>query len=412
MRIYTVVEGDSLSKLSSRFYGEPSKWPIIYNANQSVLKSTNPDTIFPEEILIIPDLPEDVLRRDKLRKNISGKKNSDLTIIIDGKTFEKFTAFRLLVTMDTASDYFSATMPVDLDDNETWDLFNPDRFASVKLYISGELKLTGNIYITSPTVTEAGRIISFIGFSKTIAIVDSSLKPPYEYNNITLDDLSRKLLDPFSLSSQFLDLSGGPFERVTADQNSSVYDFIAPLAKQRGLLISSNNLGELLYWKADTTSSVVGTIEEDFPPGIEFKANFDGRKRFREFRATSQDPENNSIFAVAKDENISLSRFKTFSAPDSTDGNVQAAADWERSKSVANSLSIPFPVRGWENPKGDLWSENTRVIVKSKTIYAPEGFTFLIRSAEFKKESSGIFTILNLVPPSVFTGEPIIAPWV
>lgn len=411
MRKYTVVENDTLSKLSSRFYGEPSKWPVIYNANQSTLKSDTPDIIYPGEVLVIPDLPEDVLRRNKQKKKIKFNSNNSVTIIIDGKVFEKFTSFRLLTTMDTAADYFSANLPVDLDDNETWDLFNPDRFAETKVYINGELKLTGNVYITSPQISESGRIMSFIGFSKTIAIVDSTLRPPYEYNNVTLEDLSRTLLEPFSITSQFLDLSGGQFERVTADQNSSVYEYLAPLAKQRGLLISNNELGELLYLKADTMSEIVGTIEEDFPPGMEFKSTFDGRKRYREFKATSQDPENNSIYAISKDLNTPIQRFKTFSAGDSNDGNIQAAADWERSKSLANSLSIPFPVKGWISPNGLLWKENTKVVVKSKTIYAPNGFAFLIRSVEFKKESTGVYAILNLVPPSVFTGETIIAPW-
>lgn len=34
---YTVVKGDSLWKIASRYYGSGSKWQTIYNANQSVV---------------------------------------------------------------------------------------------------------------------------------------------------------------------------------------------------------------------------------------------------------------------------------------------------------------------------------------------------------------------------------------
>jgi len=52
-RRYTVRPGDTLSSIALRFYGSRSRWPLIYQANKSVIK--NPDSIFPGEVLTIPD---------------------------------------------------------------------------------------------------------------------------------------------------------------------------------------------------------------------------------------------------------------------------------------------------------------------------------------------------------------------
>ena len=49
---YTVVKGDNLSKISKAFYGTPSKYPQIFEANKPML--THPDKIYPGQVLRIP----------------------------------------------------------------------------------------------------------------------------------------------------------------------------------------------------------------------------------------------------------------------------------------------------------------------------------------------------------------------
>lgn len=52
VQTYTVVSGDSLSKISKHFYGEANHWRRIYEANRDVIK--NPDVIHPGQVLKIP----------------------------------------------------------------------------------------------------------------------------------------------------------------------------------------------------------------------------------------------------------------------------------------------------------------------------------------------------------------------
>ena len=52
-RSYTVVAGDSLSKIAKRFYGKANAWKRIFEANQDIVK--NPDLIHPGQVLRIPN---------------------------------------------------------------------------------------------------------------------------------------------------------------------------------------------------------------------------------------------------------------------------------------------------------------------------------------------------------------------
>jgi nucleoid-associated protein YgaU len=57
-RYYTVVKGDTLSKIAREFYGEAKKYPTIFEANKPMLK--DPDLIYPGQVLRIPqpDAPQ------------------------------------------------------------------------------------------------------------------------------------------------------------------------------------------------------------------------------------------------------------------------------------------------------------------------------------------------------------------
>lgn len=50
---YTVVKGDCLWNIAKRFYGNGSKYTVIYNANKGVIGG-NPNLIYPGQVLTIP----------------------------------------------------------------------------------------------------------------------------------------------------------------------------------------------------------------------------------------------------------------------------------------------------------------------------------------------------------------------
>ncbi|MDE7202414.1 MAG: LysM peptidoglycan-binding domain-containing protein [Lachnospiraceae bacterium] len=50
---YTVVKGDCLWNIAKKFYGNGSKYPVIYNENKSVIGG-NPNRIYPGQVLTIP----------------------------------------------------------------------------------------------------------------------------------------------------------------------------------------------------------------------------------------------------------------------------------------------------------------------------------------------------------------------
>ena len=54
--LYTVKSGDSLSRIAKAHYGDAMKYPVIFEANQPMLK--DPDRIYPGQVLRIPALAD------------------------------------------------------------------------------------------------------------------------------------------------------------------------------------------------------------------------------------------------------------------------------------------------------------------------------------------------------------------
>lgn len=51
-KVYSIVSGDSLSKIAKREYGNAAAWKKIFEANKDVIK--DPDKIFPGQKIKIP----------------------------------------------------------------------------------------------------------------------------------------------------------------------------------------------------------------------------------------------------------------------------------------------------------------------------------------------------------------------
>ena len=51
-KTYVVVNGDSLSKIAKREYGDAKQWHRIYEANRDIIK--DPDLIYPGQELKVP----------------------------------------------------------------------------------------------------------------------------------------------------------------------------------------------------------------------------------------------------------------------------------------------------------------------------------------------------------------------
>lgn len=418
---YDVVFGDTLTGIAQQAYGDGTQWRVIWRANKTVLKSGDPNLIFPGETIIIPPNPleTNVVNTNPDDVVISGKDKDEMNLIVDGKDIP-IQSGRIMRTMDTAADGWTASIAWDPDDNELYQAMRPGTYKKADVYLGGVLVVRGVVYGHSFKLGNDSSIVELTGWSYTADMIDSVVRPPYEQNKIKLEDRAKELIEPLGIGIVFeADDADEQFDRVTCGPEETILSHLGELAQQRQVLISSTRKGQALFWRAEADTEPVGTLLETQPPYQDLTLSFDGRQRFNSYTAIGQSPQkkgikgkNKKLTATAKDNSVPRTRFTAFNANESTAGNIQNAADWRRSKQVADTLTISFPVDTWYSPKENkLWEENTIVTVVSKSMYVENGFDFLIRAIEFSYDSDGTTAILSLVPPQAYTGDEIVEPW-
>ncbi len=413
-RQYTVVEGDTLSDIAGRAYGDQNEWPRIFSANQSALKSKTPDLIFPGEVLNIPVLPE--IENIKSRFFQSRGVTDGVELKIEDRILPVQSA-SVTRTMDTAADGWTAVFAWQPGlDKEIDKLTNPYFYPKASISLDGKLMVSGHLYRVKPESDNKGRSKQLFGFSRTIDAVDSHMKPPYESSNVTLPQRCKQLLTPLGIGLKIDPNAdtGGQFNRVKSSRTETVWNHLSSLAKQRNVLLTSTPAGEMLITVANLLSPVdlVGTIEEGVSFVDNFSADFDGRKRFNIYRAVSQGAaKTDQKVGIAKDDLVPLARFLTFNVDDSLKGEMNQAAAWRRNQETAKALKLPVPVDTWYAPNGKLWAENTRVTIKSVTWGIPDGFTFLIRQVDFSWNTAGKAAVLHVLPTSYYSGGDLQSPW-
>ncbi len=405
---YTVVSGDFLIKISAQAYGQPEKWRIIFNANSTVLRSDDPNLIFPGEIIFIPFLKErQKLKNDQIL-NIFEDDGPDAVRLILNDIVVPTLSLELVRTMDTAADGFTGSISWNPGEDEKLDeITRPYSYSNARVYIGGELKMNGTLYGVKPTLNSSQRGKDLEGWSFTADAIDSSMKPPYEVSKTTLRQRAESLIEVFGISVIWDIDDDLKFDKMTASPTETVFSHLLKYAKQRGVLISSTPAGDLLFTRANVDGVSVGTIQEGLQGELEYTAKFDGRKRFNSYKAIGQSPKNSAKFEVAKDDQVPKSRMLTFNNPDSTEGDLKTAAEWKRSSQLSEALTIPFTATSFYGPNDKQWEENTIVTVKSPVLSIPDGFNFLIKRVAFKNNSNGKTAQLSLVPPQVYSGKPI-----
>jgi len=403
---YTIEDETSLSQVARRAYGNGNHWPRIWRANQSNLKSGNPDIIFPGEVIFIPELAE----LQRAAADLSNREPDELSIVVDGLEITP-TATKIIRTMDTTSDAWTATLPWVPGENTELDkrvIFYAKPLTRV--YIGGKLVLTGPMYDSESVISEDGTAKNLGGYSRTADMLDSNMKPPLEENNVTLKQRAQKLAQAHGIKAVFDTDTGGSFDRVTAGDMEKIDTHLKKLAKERAVLMSNTPDGDLLYHEADLKSPPLATLQEGQLPVGNYRVGAKSRARFKSYRVLLTTPLDN-FESVAVDNNVSGSRHKVMRIQGAVEGEAGAAARWARNLAWIEALTISLPVEGWLDPNGNVWAPNTKYTLVSPSIHLPDGFNFLVRSVEFDETADGKSAVLKLIPPQLYSKEEVAEPW-
>jgi prophage tail gpP-like protein/phage tail protein X len=402
-KFYQVKSGDTLSSIALRFYGNNTEFPRIQQANPVVQDPNVLNTIW---VLTIPDIPGSSEKIEPSTPLIGGDKD-EVSITIDNQQFYLWEDTSITLGIDTI-DSFQFSIPWDPFNDELKKIFKPYQYKQIGITIGGEKVITGTIVKHDPRKLANSSRLTLSGYALPGILQDVNVPTnlyPIELFDNDLEQIAKKLCDPFSITPVFEADKGSTFKSVTISPTDKILDFLIKLAKQRGLIVTSNEVGELVF-QTVATGKAKTTIKEGLFPFISGSGTLDGQQRFSTITALSDNWNGKSSGSyVANDNTITVNRPHVFTTNHITKGELQKAANAKMGRSFATSIQLPLNVTGWRDSDGDRWEKNSRIIYQSPTNFIYKETEFIIRLVTFTRRPDGLVSNFQLVFPEAFTGE-------
>jgi prophage tail gpP-like protein len=415
-KLYTVRAGDSFSKIAAAQYGDGSKAVLIAKANPQVagrgVSLEGFPYIYAGDKLTIPDIfgPRTPQEVDAAFKN-------ELTLMIDGVAFTSWETATITRSFDTIADSFTMTTPWDPMNTEHRKTFQPFSYKPFSLFIGGDQIMSGIIITHQPETAANKNKMTVSGYSYAGVLADVGLPLtlwPFEPDGLNLYQILELFAGPFdihvvkpTLSEAFEAFSDS--ERVDMQPEQKIYDFLISLVHQRGIVLSSNNLGKLIVQKATTVPADI-TIRAGHWPFVKSGATYDGQSRFSSITVIGTEAVDGAgEVATIEDpalRGILVPRPHVIKAPDTSAGSLRAAAVAEYGRGLAQATGYNVTVANWLRPdKKGLWRDNTKMFYYNPGDMVYEETELLIREVQYTRAPETETTSLSLVFPECYNGE-------
>ncbi|EAA6038695.1 phage tail protein [Salmonella enterica subsp. diarizonae] len=286
----------------------------------------------------------------------------------------------------------------------------------LKLQINGVTVITGYLDTVKHKITATSYKISITGRDKTGDLVDcSAVFKGSQWHNRTLEQIAGDLCKPFGIRViwQVSDATAAkPFATFTLQLSETVSDALTRAARHRGVLVTSNADGDLVFTQAgnqqtDTLELGKNLLDADFTD--------DWRNRYSEYLVKGHggggghrgEAKAAALLAAPKgqtaDKAVTRYRPKVILADHkiTADGARQRAIREER-RAIARSERFVATARGWFRGNGALWDVNmlTRVVAPRVNVDMRD---LLICQVEFTLNAKGgEVTRLTLAPRDGF----------
>ena len=330
----------------------------------------------------------------------------------DDKVFTGWTKATINRSIESLAGNFDLGVNVPLNA----DLSSLAPGKSFTLSIDGQIVITGFIDSRRRSLSADTLSISIEARDKTADLIDcAAVYKGGQWKNRTLAQIASDLCAPYGVSVRW-ELSdsetSAPFPTFTLDHSETVYEALGRASRARGVLMTSNAAGELVFTQADSTQTDRLVLGQNLL-SIEFDEDY--RNRFSEYivvghaRASGKVGDTLDAKSIASqkghamDPGVSRYRPTIILADSKTDTrSATARAVREQRRRLAKSLTYEAKVEGWKRENGQIWLPNLLVDLDA-SVFALDGGPLLVSKVVLSlDDKDGVQTTLTLAPRDGF----------
>lgn len=330
---------------------------------------------------------------------------SNVTLTVNNSKYSGWKKININIGLEQMAGTFELTV------SEKWP--NSPAVRKIKrddactIDIDGHVVITGYVDEVMPSINSESHEVTITGRDKTGDLVDcSAIYKAGQWSNQKLDAIASNLCEPFGIKVLVQTDIGEPFKKVTINNSETVFETLSRLAKQRGVLLTTDGLGNLVITRAGNNR-----LRAALKEGVNIIAasgTFSNRNRHSVYIAKGQHPGSNDLNLEAANEPVAqvkdtgVTRYRPLiilAEENSTIDSLKKRITWQRNFNYGRGTKGVITVAGWKDG-GDVWKFNRLIKVESDSLGI--NGELLISKANYKLDDNGTLTTLTLTRPEAY----------
>jgi prophage tail gpP-like protein len=164
--------------------------------------------------------------------------------------FTGFTGYELNLSYDSF-DTFSFSAPYDRNCKELRDVILPFAFKSCDVFYNDDILFKGTLLTPDPELVAQSSEITLQGYP-LCGVLNDCMVPPGKYPlqciGINIKSIAEAACEAYSIPVLFDGDVGADFTEVSIEPTDKILDFLSKLSKQRNLLFTNSEKGELIFF--------------------------------------------------------------------------------------------------------------------------------------------------------------------
>ncbi|EAP7304542.1 baseplate protein [Salmonella enterica] len=337
---------------------------------------------------------------------------NNVELKVDGKIFSGWTSVTVNRSIETMAGYFDLGVNV----QTSTDLSSLAPGKPFTLSIDGQTVITGYTDGRRRQMGADSMKITIAGRDKTADLIDcAAIYKGGQWKKRTLEQIARDLCQPYGVVVRWelTDAeSAAPFTSFTLDHSETVYEALGRAARARGVLITSNAAGDLVFTRADESHSDRLVLGENLL-SVDFDEDY--RDRFSEYTVKGHGRSNGKVGdtvdartiasqkGAATDSAITRYRPMIILADSKIDAqSATARALREQRRRLAKSVTFEAQLDGWTRSNGQIWMPNILAEIDASKFAIQTGPLLVSKVVLTLDDREGVKTTLTLAPRDGF----------
>jgi prophage tail gpP-like protein len=342
---------------------------------------------------------------------------SDVQIEIDGEAWDFWSSVTLTEFADSIAQV-ELICNFDPKRRELREKFKPFSYKEVVVFLGGKIRFIGTMMGVDPRVNAESSEVTVTAYALCGRLADVTATPeqfPTEYKNLNLDKIAKSMCEPIGIAAKVDgSTSGTPFEKIQLKPGQKILDLLISLAKQRSLIVTSAQNGDLKIYKPATNFNAVATLTEA-QPVTEVTPTFDTQNYHTSITAISKTKggKRGSKFTARNPFVTGFdSRPYVYELNDTDPADVPEAVNARLGRMFADTVSYEIEVATVLDQNGEYWTPDRFITLNAPGAMVYKTTPLYLMGTRLKFTPSSKTASLKCVLPGSLSGDlPESFPW-